>query len=313
MADFFSVFWNWYIFFFVAGGIGGLVWLIRWQSTDDRKGKEAVTMGHVWDEDLAELNNPLPAWWLKLFYLTIAFAIAYLALYPGVFKGLLGWTQVGEYKAEVKAANAKFDPIYDKYLHQDIVALQSNPEAKKMGERLFLTYCTNCHGSDARGQPGFPNLTDNDWLHGGTPEKIEETITGGRDGTMPAWGPILGREGVFNVAEYVMSLSRQDVNQEAAEKGKAIFAQNCVGCHGVDAKGNQDIGAPNLTDHTWLYGGSQATIIKTITDGRNGHMPAHGEFLGKAKVHLLATYIYSLSHPQGAAATASTTADSKAK
>jgi cytochrome c oxidase cbb3-type subunit 3 len=301
MSDFYSVFWNWYIIVIVVASILGILALVVWQSVDDRKGEKAAPMGHVWDEDLVELNNPLPGWWLKLFYLTLFFAVAYLTLYPGVYKGALNWTEVGQYQDEMDAAKEKFDPIYEKYLNTAIPDLEKDPAALKIGQRLFMTYCTNCHGSDARGQTGFPNLTDNDWLYGGAPEQIETTITSGRNGMMPTWGPVLGNEGVHNVAQYVMSLSGRKVDEAAAAKGKEKFGQLCAACHGPDGKGNQMIGAPNLTDNVWLYGGSEATIVKTITNGRQGHMPAHGEFLGKAKVHLLAAYIHSLSQPKNVA------------
>jgi len=298
MADFVSGFWKWYIFVAVVLSFAGIFALVIWMSRGRKSGEKVATMGHVWDETLEELNNPLPMWWLYLFYATLVFGIAYLLLYPGsgVFGGALGWSEVGQYNSEMKAANDKYGPLFEKYRTEDLKLVAADPDALKMGKRLFLTYCTNCHGSDARGGPGFPNLTDNDWLYGGAPDTIQTTITNGRNGVMPAWGAVLGNEGVVDVANYVMSLSGRTVNADAAAAGKVKFQQICAACHGPDGKGNQAIGAPNLTDNTWLYGGSQATIIKTITYGRNGHMPAHGDFLGEAKVHLLAAYVYSLSH-----------------
>jgi cytochrome c oxidase cbb3-type subunit 3 len=253
----------------------------------------------VWDEDLQELNNPLPKWWLNLFYITLVFGIGYLALFPGLgtFKGLLGWTEKGQYEREIAAADKQFNPLYEKYLKEDLKQLAANPEALKTGGRLFVNYCTGCHGSDAGGGPGFPNLRDEDWLYGGDPKTIETTILNGRQGAMPAWGAVLGPDGVANVAEYVLSLSGRSVNDTIAATGKEKFMQLCVACHGPDGKGNQAMGAPNLTDNIWLYGGSKNTIMETIDKGRSGRMPAHGEFLGEAKVHLLAAYVYSLSHP----------------
>ncbi|MHB8453427.1 MAG: cytochrome-c oxidase, cbb3-type subunit III [Acidiferrobacterales bacterium] len=299
MADFVSNFWKWYIFILVSASIIAVFALVYWMSGSTSKpGEKVKTMGHVWDEDLEELNNPLPLWWLNLFYITIGFAVVYLVLYPGsgIYGGLLHWTEVGEYHAAMKKANAEYGPLYDKYLHEDIKVLVTDPAAIQMGHRLFMTYCTNCHGSDARGGPGFPNLRDNDWLYGGAPDQIEASIKNGRGGTMPAWGPVLGPKGVADVAQYVLSFTGRETDHEAVERGKKTFAQFCFGCHGADAKGNQVIGAPNLTDNIWLNGGSLQTIIQTITYGRHGHMPAHGEFLGDAKIHLLAAYIYSLSH-----------------
>jgi cytochrome c oxidase cbb3-type subunit 3 len=254
----------------------------------------------VWDEDLQELNNPLPRWWLNMFYITLVFGVVYLALYPGLgtFAGAFGWTQIGQYQKEVEGVEKRIAPLYEQYLREDLKALAANPEALKTGERLFVNYCTGCHGSDARGATGFPNLRDNDWLYGGDPEVIKTSILNGRGGVMPGWGAALGPDGVFQVAEYVISLSgKRTVNEEAAAKGKEKFMQTCVACHGPEGKGNQALGAPNLTDNIWLYGSAQKTVMDVIEKGRNGRMPAHKDFLGEAKGHLLAAYIYSLSQP----------------
>jgi cytochrome c oxidase cbb3-type subunit 3 len=303
MADFTSKFWEWYIFILVGLSFAFCFALIIWMSRGRKPGAKAESHGHVWDGDLEELNNPLPQWWLYMFYITLFFGIAYLLIYPGsgVFAGGIKWSEVGQYEQEMKTAEQKYGPLYEKYRTQDIVAVASNPEALKMGQRLFMTYCTACHGSDAGGGgvgSGFPNLRDNDWLYGGQPENIKASIRGGRSGAMPPWGAALGAEGMHNVSEYVMGLSGRTVNAEAAAAGKEKFQQLCVACHGADGKGNPAMGAPNLTDNIWLYGGSQAAIMKTISDGRSGRMPAHGDFLGDAKVHLLAAYIYSLSNKE---------------
>jgi cytochrome c oxidase cbb3-type subunit 3 len=300
MADFTSSFWSWYIAVPTIIGIAALFWLNRAMTTPRRKRDETTTKttGHVWDEDLRELNNPLPRWWLNLFYITLVFGVVYLLLYPGLgsFAGLLGWTQRGQYQQQLAAAEERYGKLYERYLRQDIATLATEPEAIKTGERLFVNYCTQCHGSDARGAPGYPNLRDNDWLWGGDPKTIETTILNGRQGAMPAWGPVLGRDGVFNVSEYVLSLSGKRVNEAAAAEGKVKFQQLCVACHGPEGKGNPALGAPNLTDDVWLYGGTQRTIMQTITNGRSGRMPPHKDFLGEAKVHVLAAYVYSLSH-----------------
>jgi cytochrome c oxidase cbb3-type subunit 3 len=304
MADFTSKFWEWYILILVALSIAACFVLVIWMSRGRKPGAKAESHGHVWDGDLEELNNPLPLWWLYMFYITLLFGIAYLVIYPGsgVFAGALKWSEVGQYEQEMKVAELKYGPLYEKYRTQDIKLVATNPEALKIGQRLFMTYCTACHGSDAGGGPGFPNLRDNDWLYGGQPEMIKTSIAMGRNGAMPPWGAVLGAEGVHDVSEYVMSLSGRKVNAEAAAAGKEKFQQLCVACHGADGKGNPAMGAPNLTDNVWLYGGSQATIMKSISDGRSGRMPAHGEFLGEAKVHLLAAYIYSLSNKETKAA-----------
>ncbi len=301
MADFTSGFWSWFITLVVLGGIAALFWLNRWMATPPRKSEETKqTTGHVWDDDLREYNNPLPRWWLNLFYLTLVFGLAYLLLYPGLgtFAGLLSWSSSGQYEDELKEADKNFGELYERYAREDLKKLAANPDAVKTGERLFVSYCTGCHGSDARGAPGFPNLRDTDWLWGGDPQTIEKTILDGRSGAMPAWGAVLGREGTFNVSEYVLSLSgKRVINENAAVAGKEKFQQLCVACHGPEGKGNSALGAPNLTDDVWLYGGSQKTVMETIEKGRNGRMPVHREFLGEAKAHLLAAYVYSLSQP----------------
>ena len=296
MADL-SPFWHGFIVFFTVVGIAALFALIYLLARHKKKSSTDVeTMGHVWDGDLEELNNPLPRWWLNLFYITLIFGAVYLVLYPGLgtFSGVLGWTQTGQYQQEVLAANASFGPLYEKYRAQDLATVAANPEARKIGERLFAIYCTGCHGSDARGARGFPNLRDTDWLYGGAPETIEASILHGRMGVMPAWGTILGPEGVSQVTQYVLSLSKQTYEQQVAAAGQEKFAQLCAGCHLPTGTGNPALGAPNLTDNIWLYGGTPVAIAQSVSTGRSGRMPAHAEFLGEAKVHLLAAYVFSL-------------------
>ena len=301
MSDFTSEFWSWFVIAISGGGIVWLFYLLRGNAK--ATGEQGVPTGHVWDENLEELNNPLPRWWLIMFYITIVFAIGYLILYPGMgsFKGILGWTEIGEYNNEVAEADAEFGPIFAQFEQTPVAELATNAAAMNAGERLFVNYCAVCHGSDARGATGFPNLRDNDWLYGGEPENIQATIMNGRNGAMPAWeGPLGGEEGVNQVASYVMSLSGRDVDAQLAAAGKEKFDMFCVGCHMADGTGNQALGAPNLTDNVWLYGGSPRTIKESIAKGRNGRMPAHSEFLGKAKSHILAAYVYSLSQETAA-------------
>lgn len=294
MSDFVSEFWNLYVVVIVLVSIIGCGVFLKFQSV--HKGSSDTT-GHVWDETLAEYNNPLPAWWSWMFYLTIVFALAYLALYPGLgkFQGVLGWSSAGQYNGEMKKANDTYGPIYDKYLKMDLKAVAADKEANEMGKRLFLTYCSQCHGSDARGAKGFPNLTDSDWQWGGDPETVKTTIMEGRNGVMPSHAQ-LGEESIKDLANFVRSLSGLPNDSVRAAKGKETFqSAGCVGCHGPEAHGTPALGAPNLTDKTWLYGSSEATITETITKGRNNRMPAWKDFLGEAKVHLLAAYVLSLS------------------
>lgn len=298
MSDFNGPTWTIIIVIATLGGIVALWLLTVWQARIGASDQKETT-GHVWDEDLRELNNPLPSWWRNLFYITLAFGFVYLMLYPGLgsFGMLLNWSQVKQYEEQMAEAEARYGPIFEKYLNQPIEEIVKDPEALKIGERLYASYCTVCHGSDAGGVTGFPNLRDGVWLHGGTPEAIETTILKGRNGVMPAWkAPLGGDEGVEQVVEYVLSLSGRKVNEAEAAAGKEKFGVFCVGCHGPEGKGNQQLGAPNLTDDVWLYGGSKQAVTATVANGRNGVMPAHEEFLGEAKVHLLAAYIYSLSN-----------------
>jgi cytochrome c oxidase cbb3-type subunit III len=302
MSDFVNGFWGWYVAVLTFVAIVACVLLLRSQSTKRVvRAKQVELHGHVWDGDLAEYNNPLPRWWMWLFYLTIVFALAYLALYPGLgsYAGIFGWTSSGEHEAEAKQAETQYGPIFNRFAQMDLAVLAKDPEARAIGQRLFLTYCSQCHGSDAGGGSGFPNLRDKDWLYGGDPETIKASIMNGRMGTMPPLGVVLGGEaGVKEMANYVLSLSGSPHDAALAAKGKEKFAI-CAACHGPEGKGNQQIGAPNLTDKIWLFGGSEKTIMETITMGRVSQMPAHKDFLGEAKVHLLAAYVYSLSLEPG--------------
>ncbi len=295
MSDFVSGFWNYYVIIIVLLSVIGCGVLLKMQ--DSAKHVEGETTGHVWDEDLQEFSNPLPNWWRWLYYITIVFSLFYLAMYPGLgtFPGLFGWSSSGQYHAERMRADEQYGPIFKKFQSQDIRAVAANSEAKEMGQRLFLTYCSQCHGSDAKGAIGFPNLTDSDWLFGGTPEQIKETLLKGRDAMMPAKGvkPDLNGDQIKDIAGYARSLSGLATDSIRAQRGKDLFAEACSACHGPDGKGMVGV-APNLTDKIWLYSSSEASIIETITKGRVNRMPAYGEFLGEAKVHLLTAYVYGL-------------------
>lgn len=296
MSQFTSGFWDLYIGVITVVSILACAVLLWQQSVHRTSGSE--TSGHVWDEDIKEYNNPLPAWWMWMFYLTIAFSLGYLVLYPGLgsFRGTLGWTQVGQLEEENAQAQAAYGPIYEKFAAQDVVALSQNPEALAIGQKLFLNNCAQCHASDGGGSRGFPNLTDLEWLWGGTPEAIQTSIAEGRVGMMPAWGGALGEQGVKDVAHYVMSLSGMAADSIRVARGKESFQKICVACHGPEGKGNPAMGAPDLTDKVWLHGGSEDQIIETVSKGRTDRMPAHKDLLGPAKIHLLTAYVYSLSH-----------------
>lgn len=294
-SDFISGFWNIYVAgLALVSVIGCAVFLWVQGSASHSIGQ---TTGHVWDEDLEEYNNPLPSWWRWMFYLTVVFALVYFALYPGLgtYSGSFGWTMRGQYEAESAAAEAQFQAAYGPLLKMDLAAVAADPKAKEVGQRLFLTYCAQCHGSDAKGAKGFPNLTDADWLWGGTSEQIKETILHGRNAMMPAKGlkPDLSAEQIKDVAHYVRSLSGLNADSVRVQRGQELFGQACAACHGAEGKGNVGV-APNLTDKIWLYGSSEETIIETITKGRQNKMPAFGEFLGEGKAHLLAAYVYGL-------------------
>jgi cytochrome c oxidase cbb3-type subunit III len=250
----------------------------------------------VWDEDLKEYNNPLPRWWLNLFYLTLAWGVLYLLAYPGLgaWQGLLHWTQVSQYDSEVASAEAQYSPMFARFAATDLTTLAQDPKAMQVGARLFSNACAACHGSDARGARGFPNLRDDDWLYGNDPATIETTITNGRQGMMPAWGAILAEPDQHDVTAYVERLAGRQTDGQAAQHGATIFSTYCAACHGAEGKGNPLLGAPNLTDDIWLHGGSTARIAESIAKGRQSLMPAHGALLGAAKTHVLAAYVLGM-------------------
>jgi cytochrome c oxidase cbb3-type subunit 3 len=304
MSDFVSTGWSLY----VAGiTIGGLVFCVLILAIASRRKvmSDDNTTGHVWDVDLVELNNPLPRWWMWLFVITIAFAVVYLILYPGLGSnpGVFKWSSVGQWEAEQQKANAALAPVYAKYTAMNADELARNAEAMGIGERLFANNCAGCHGSDARGGKGFPNLTDNDWLGGPPgPDYIEKTITNGRTGMMPPMAAAVGTpDDVRNVANYVLSLSGSPHNNVEAELGKPKFVV-CAACHGPDGKGNQAIGAPNLTDNIWLHGWGEAAVIAMINNGKTNVMPSFANRLTPAQIHVLAAWVWHLSHPPAVAA-----------
>lgn len=304
MSDFTSNFWS----VFVAGVtvISIIACLILLVITARKKVASTAdnTTGHVWDEDLTEMNNPMPRWWMWLFVITIVFGFLYLAMYPGLgkFSGQLGWSQVGEYKREMDKGNAEIEPVYARFASMKPEEIAADAQAMAIGERLFMNNCAQCHGSDARGGKSFPNLTDDDWLYGGSPETIRETLHQGRMGMMPPMGDAVGSaENVRNLAHYVMSLSNSPHDSLRANLGKEHFAA-CAACHGPDGKGNQALGAPNLTDDIWLHGWGEAAITTMINQGKTNQMPAQAGKLTEAQLGVLTAYVWGLSNKPGAAA-----------
>ncbi|MDP3621063.1 MAG: cytochrome-c oxidase, cbb3-type subunit III [Polynucleobacter sp.] len=300
MSDFIGAYWSVFIAAITLIGIVWCVWLLSSQRkvTVSQAADGSVTdTGHVWDGDLRELNNPLPRWWAWMFLISCVFGLVYLVLYPGLgsYPGVLGYTTDNAYVDSVVEANEDLKPIYAKYMQLDVQQVAADPKAREMGQRLYLNYCAQCHGSDAGGSKGFPNLTDNDWLYGGSPEMIKTAILQGRAGVMPAYAH-LSKDEIADLVNYVRSLSGLPVNSAKAERGGVLFAANCVACHATDGKGNTAMGAPNLTDKIWLYGSTEATVTETLTKGRNGQMPAHEAILTPEKVQLIAAYVWSLTN-----------------
>jgi cytochrome c oxidase cbb3-type subunit 3 len=298
MSDFNNAFWPIFITLLSLGGIFGCAWLLWKTSKIKVPANSDGTSGHVWDGDLREMNNPLPRWWVWLFVITIVFSLAYLVAYPGLgdHKGSLNWTQTGQYEDEIAEANKKLEPMYATFAAMAIEQAAADEKAQAIGERLFMNNCAQCHGSDARGSRGFPNLADNDWLYGGEPDRIKETINLGRTGMMPPMAAAVGsEEDVKNLAHYVLSLSGGQHDAQRALLGKDKF-MTCAACHGADGKGNPMMGAPNLADDIWLHGAGEAAIIDRITHGKTNQMPAQGEKLTPAQIHLLAAYVWGLSN-----------------
>ena len=293
-------FWHWYVIIITVVTILGCFWLLQWTkgvSNRDEEGDGTGTTGHVWDEDLVELNNPLPRWWLQLFYGTIAFAFIYLVLFGGLgnIGGVLGWSQEGQYEEQMKAADEAQEAIFSRYREMDNETLIADADANATGQRLFANSCAMCHGSDAGGARGFPNLTDSDWLYGDNFDTVMQSIANGRVGAMPVMVAGLDDKAITELVVYVQSLSGQKADPVMAANGKKNFDMLCVACHGLDGSGNQALGSPRLNDEIWLYGGEPETIRKTVTEGRNGNMPAHQDLLTEDRRRLIAAYVLSLS------------------
>lgn len=289
-----------FVILLIVLNVVGCVWLLvanRRIKVDPNEEKQSL--GHAFD-GIEELNNPLPAWWTWLFVLTIVSGVIYFVLYPGfgLAPGVLGWSSAGQYDAEMAEADERYGPIFRKYHAMSVEDLQAEDQALRMGSRIFANNCSPCHGSDARGGTGYPNLTDGDWLYGGESEHIITTITRGRNGMMPPFGAAIGGEpGIISVTEYVLSLSGREHDAALAEEGEGHFKMICSACHGQDGSGMAAIGSPDLTDDIWLHGGRREDIQARVRDGIINQMPAWGPILGSERVHLVAAYVFSLSNP----------------
>ena len=304
MSDFVSNFWHLYVAGITLVSIIACLLLLWFSGKAKAMTDHDNTTGHVWDGDLREMNNPLPRWWVGLFVITVVFALVYLAMYPGLgnFGGKFGWSSADQYSKEVDKGNEQVAPLYAKFAGMSVEEVSKDPQAMAIGDRLFMNNCAQCHGSDAKGSKGFPNLTDADWLHGGTPDKIKETLIKGRQGQMPVMAAAVGSpEDVRNVAHYVLSLSGSPHDSLRASLGKAKFGA-CAACHGPDGKGNTALGAPNLSDDIWLHGWGESAIQAMVNNGKVNVMPAWENKLTEGQIHVLTAYVWGLSNNRVAAA-----------
>lgn len=299
MSDFFNGFWGYYIAIIAVSGIVWCLWLLfsqrKWLI--NKKPGVVEDTGHVWDGDLRELNNPVPRWWTFMYIIMCVVGLGYLVLYPGLgaYQGVLGYTTAVEVKDDQSKLNEEVKPVYARFAAMDIPTIAADPDARVIGQRLFLNNCAQCHGSDARGAASFPNLAQGDSMYGRTPEALHTSIAKGRNGVMPPMRANINPKSAGEIAQYVRSMSGLAHDQIRVIPGKREYLNNCAACHGVDGKGNKALGAPNLTDEVWLYGSSEATIMDTILNGRNNRMPAQEHVLTPEQIRLLSAWVWGLS------------------
>lgn len=291
--------WNWFVIIVTLVNILACWWLIIWASKKrpDEVGEGEVT-GHKWDEDLEEYNNPMPRWWLILFHLTIVFGLVYIVLYPGLgnYSGVLNWTQIGQYDEEAKAIHEAQAKRFAELGNLSPAELVKNEQVLLTGSRIFAANCSTCHGSDAGGAIGYPSLNDSEWQYGSDYNTILQSISDGRTGVMPSWQASLQDDGVKEVTEYVLQLSGQQADADLAAVGKARYNLFCTACHGPTGAGNPALGAPNISNDIWLYGGSREAITQSIANGRMGAMPAQKNLLTEEQMKLVAAYVTSLTN-----------------
>ena len=305
--------WSAFVIALAAFNILGCAWLLWWTSKRRPGDPKPEDTSHYWDGDITEYNKPMPRWWINGFYLAIAFGIGYLFWYGGLgsHPGISGWSSQGEHALDKVSADARLEETFRPYRDQPLPVLARDPQALALGRSIFANTCATCHGSSAQGAIGYPNLTDDIWHWGGTPERVLQTVLDGREGVMPPWGQVLTGMGGDNAVDYVVAYVRslgdpaRMRNNFMAAQGRQLYDGVCVACHGVDGKGNAEMGAPDLTDGYWLYGSSREALRQTIIDGRHGSMPAHRGLLGETRSRLVAAWVWSLSNPQSTAAGAS--------
>ncbi|AMN45999.1 cbb3-type cytochrome c oxidase subunit III [Steroidobacter denitrificans] len=296
-----STFWSAWVMFLVVLNLGITFFLFLWAPRVKIPVLPDGTTGHVWAHGaLRESVRKLPTWWIGFSASMFLWGFIYLALYPGfgAFKGLLGWTSGAQLEQQVRVNDALREPILQRVRAGTVEALAGDAQVTAIGHTLFQENCAACHGSTGRGNTvlGAPNLVDDDWLYAGDGETILTSILDGRRGVMPAWGGALGREGVNQVAAYVLSLGGSEAPEDWVAAGQTHYATLCVACHGADGHGNPVLGAPNLTDDIWLYGGDFARIAETIRDGRAGEMPSLRARLGEDQARIIAAWVYAQSH-----------------
>lgn len=308
--------WSWFVIMLVALNILGCVWLIWWTGRRRPGDPAATDTSHIWDGDLTEYNKPMPRWWINLFYITIVFSIGYLIWYPGLgaYAGVARWTSQGEHGAQKAEDDRRLASTFARYEGKPIDVIARDPQALVLGRAIFANTCSTCHGSSAQGAIGYPNLADDIWHWGGTPDAVLQTVLDGREGVMPPWGTVLegigGEHAVLSTTTYVRSLS-QDIpqNDYFAAQGERLYGTICVACHGKDGKGDPKLGAPDLTDDYWLYGGSSEQIAASIANGLHGSMPAHRGLLGETRARVVAAYVWSLSRRDRAKGATATSAE----
>lgn len=284
--------WSLLVLIGTIATMAGSAWLLI--SNRDKKAT-GERMDHEFD-GIEEFDNPLPAWWVTLFFVTIIFGAGYVAYYPalGNLPGAGEWSSAKEWQYRVDQHELRYAPLYEELAAQSPDELIKQPRAMQIGRRLYLNNCSTCHGVTAQGSVGFPNLTDEEWIWGAEFDNIKSGIINGRAANMPAWGEVLSEQQIREVVDFVKFLSRGDTQAAASQPGQTHYVTYCVACHGAQGQGNTLVGGTPLNNDIWLYGGDDAAITASIVNGRMGNMPAQGPIVGEEKAHVLAAYIYSL-------------------